>query len=246
MQPEAATAEAVATPPPASPPSAPWNAPFPPEATPDDILNCFRLLLGRRPNREEWPGHVLRAGEPLDRVVASYVGSLEFFRRGFTTAGAAEAGVELARLPGFEIYVAAADAAVGRFVRDDNYERDVTAVFRRLLRPGMGVLDLGANIGYFALLSAAVVGPEGLVVAVEPNPDNVRLLEASRRRNGFEQRLRVVQAAGAREPGTLVLHRDFSNGTTSEAPDDPAVLLGSETVGCVRAETLVPRRRRID
>ncbi|MBE7213306.1 MAG: FkbM family methyltransferase, partial [Gluconacetobacter diazotrophicus] len=39
---------------------------------------------------------------------------------------------------------------------------------------------------------------------------------------------------------------DFSNGTTSEAPDDPAVLLGSETVGCVRAETLVPRRRRID
>ena len=56
----------------------PWDAPFDPVATVDDIRACFRLLLGRNPNPEEWRGHSSRAGEPLDGVVASYAGSLEF------------------------------------------------------------------------------------------------------------------------------------------------------------------------
>ena len=222
----------------------PWSGDFSPTANASDIYHCFRLLLGRLPNREEWPGHTMRVGEPLDQVVSSYVGSLEFSRRGLNRSDAL-GGVELAELSRFRIYTQADDAAVGRYVREDNYEADVTEVFRRLLRPGDHVLDLGANIGYFTMLSAALVGPSGSVVAVEPNPSNARLVEASRRANGFAQ-VTVVQVAAGPAPGLLVLHRAHSNGTTSAAPDDQAALLEAETVGCVRAETLVPQGRRID
>jgi FkbM family methyltransferase len=225
------------------PGSSPWEGPFPSRATATDIFFCFRLLLGRRPNREEWPGHTERVGEPLDRVVASYVNALEFANRALVDSRALGA-VSLSKLPDFQIYTAADDAAVGYHVRADHYEPDVTMVFRRMLRPGMHVLDLGANIGYFTMLSASLVGSSGSVLAVEPNGDNARMVEASRRANGFGQ-VRVVQVAAGTEPGLLVLHRAHSNGTTSAPPDEAARLLDAETVGCVRAETLVPRGRRI-
>ena len=223
--------------------AAPWAGSFSPVATADDILACFRLLLGRLPHREEWRGHAMRVGEPLETVVGSYVNSLEFSRRGLGDPGALGL-VELARLPAFSIYTETDDAAVGRFVRSDNYEADVTAVFRRFVQPGWHVLDLGANIGYFTMLSAALVGPSGSVMAIEPNPNNARLIEASRRVNGFSQ-VRVVQVAAGREAGLLVLHRAHSNGTTSAAPDDTAGLIASETVACVRVDGIVPRGRRI-
>ncbi len=221
----------------------PWNGPPPDRADAADILGCFRLILGRLPNREEWRGHAMRVGEPLGGVVASYVNSLEFSRRGLlepSTLGR----VELAQLPGFSIYTQADDAAVGRYVRENDYESDVTALFRSRLRPGDHVLDLGANIGYFSMLSASLVGPTGTVIAVEPNPANARLVEASRRANGFNT-VTIVQVAAGLSPGLLVLNRSHSNGTTSAVPDALATLLDAETVGCVRADTLVPPNRRI-
>jgi FkbM family methyltransferase len=231
--------------PPAAPaPPAPWETAYDPAATEADILACFRLILGRNPNREEWHGHATRRGEDLGRVVASYLNSLEFARRGLLDQdhlGAAE----LTDLGDFRIYTAAGDAAVGRDVRVNLYEPDVTAVFRRLLRPGMGVLDLGANIGYFTMLAASLVGPQGWVVAVEPNPANVKLLEASRRANGFAH-VTACQVAAGREPGLLVLNTSHSNGTTSGLPDDVNAVLGAQIVPCVRADSLVPPGRRVD
>ncbi len=222
----------------------PRDRPFDPSASESDILACFRLLLGRNPNREEWRGHTMRVGEDLAGVVGSYVNSLEFHRRGLLERKP-RGGVGLAELPGFRIFTAEEDAAVGRYVRQDNYEREVTAVFRKALAPGMGVLDIGANIGYFSLLAASLVGPSGYVLAVEPNPRNVRLLEASRRANGFEH---VVISQTAAGPGTglLVLHTSHSNGTTSALPASADDLLGAETVACIRPDNLLEPDRRID
>ena len=222
----------------------PWERRYDGIATADDILACFRLLLGRSPNAEEWRGHVSRAGERLDSVVGSYLNSLEFSRRGLLEQSHMD-DMALAELPGFRIYAAADDAAVGRHVRADNYERDVTAVFRRLLRPGMGVLDIGANIGYFAMLSASLVGSSGHVLAIEPNPRNARMLEASRRANGFDQ-LTLSQTAAGPRTGLLVLHRSHSNGTTSALPGELADMLGAETVPCLRPDALVAAGQRID
>lgn len=50
------------------------------------------------------------------------------------------------------------------------WEPNETALVRALLRPGDGFLDVGANIGWFTLTAAQVVGPEGRVIAVEATP----------------------------------------------------------------------------
>ena len=222
----------------------PWRRPFPPAATHADIYHCFRLLLGRNPHREEWPGHAGMAGSPLPAVVGSYLNSLEFSRRGLLLP-VAPAQVGLATYPGFTIHADADDPAVGRHVLAGRYEPEVAAAFRGLLRPGMGVIDIGANIGIFALLAASLVGREGFVLAFEPNPRNARLLEASRRRNGFAA-LHLVQAAAAPETGLLALHRSHSTGTATPPAEALEALLASETVAGLAPDLLVPAGRRID
>src|SRR5262245_48280046 len=49
------------------------------------------------------------------------------------------------------------------------YEPGVTDAIVTALRPGDVFVDVGANIGYFTVLAAAVVGDRGRVIAFEPH-----------------------------------------------------------------------------
>ena len=82
---------------------------------------------------------------------------------------------------GVELLCDAADAAVTPGLRSGDYEPHLTAVFERHCRPGMTVVDVGANLGYYSLLASRLVGPSGKVVALEPNSENCRLLLSSLR-----------------------------------------------------------------
>jgi len=53
------------------------------------------------------------------------------------------------------------------------------------LSAGMTVYDIGANIGFFSLLAARLVGNEGRVVAFEADPDAAARLREHAARNGF-------------------------------------------------------------
>ena len=48
-----------------------------------------------------------------------------------------------------------------------------------VLRPGMTVVDAGANVGYYTSLFAAAVGSRGGVHAFEPEPENFLILRAN-------------------------------------------------------------------
>lgn len=61
----------------------------------------------------------------------------------------------------------------------ERIEPELIALVRRLVRPGMQVWDVGANMGAFALPAAHRVGPRGRVLAVEPDPFNQLLLHRS-------------------------------------------------------------------
>jgi FkbM family methyltransferase len=78
-----------------------------------------------------------------------------------------------------------ADGAVAPGLRSGSYEPHLTAVFERFCKPGMTVVDVGANLGYFTLLASRLVGPAGRVIAVEPNSDNCRLLLSSLQDQGL-------------------------------------------------------------
>ncbi|MGE0269151.1 MAG: FkbM family methyltransferase [Candidatus Omnitrophota bacterium] len=56
----------------------------------------------------------------------------------------------------------------------EDYE---TTLMKEHIKPGMKVLDIGANIGYHTLQISKWVGKEGHVTAFEPDPENYRLLQ---------------------------------------------------------------------
>jgi FkbM family methyltransferase len=90
------------------------------------------------------------------------------------------------------------------------YEPVETEIVARRLKPGMTVIDVGANIGHYAMVAAAAVGPEGRIVAFEPEPENFAALAANLALNGFAHARPERLALGAR-PGELTLYRDAAN-----------------------------------
>jgi FkbM family methyltransferase len=59
-------------------------------------------------------------------------------------------------------------------------------MLERVLKPGMSVLDIGANIGYYALMELEMIRPGGRLVAVEPSPSNGALLKRNLALNGHD------------------------------------------------------------
>lgn len=57
------------------------------------------------------------------------------------------------------------------------HEPLTTKLISKLLRKGMVCLDIGSNIGYYALLEHKIVGNEGKVIAIEPSPANYNTLK---------------------------------------------------------------------
>ncbi|HYU60301.1 MAG TPA: FkbM family methyltransferase [Solirubrobacterales bacterium] len=84
--------------------------------------------------------------------------------------------------------------------RDRVWEPNEGALFREIVSPGMTVLDVGAHCGYFTLMLAGLVGGEGEVVAIEPEPGNHALLRANLEQAGAGN-VRVVNAAAWRSSG---------------------------------------------
>jgi FkbM family methyltransferase len=84
------------------------------------------------------------------------------------------------------------------------HERGTTALFRKIVREGDVVVDLGANIGYFTMLAARLVGKDGRVYAFEPEPRNYDLLLRNIELNGY-QNVTAIQKAVADRPGSVKL-----------------------------------------
>jgi len=99
------------------------------------------------------------------------------------------------RVRGLEMYSNTPDRLLASFFWKtailESYE---TQLLPHLVKPGMRVADVGANIGYYTLLMARQVGPTGEVLAFEPEPNNYRLLVKNAARNNFESITTVSKA----------------------------------------------------
>lgn len=90
------------------------------------------------------------------------------------------------------------------------WEPDERALLLSLLRPGMNVLDIGANVGYHSLVCARAVAPSGRVVAIEPDLENCALLAANLWDAGSTN-VELVRAAAGQATGTTPLTLDEDN-----------------------------------
>lgn len=83
-------------------------------------------------------------------------------------------------------------------------EPEFVALLAEHVEPGDTVFDLGANVGYFTLICAALVGPSGRVVAFEPSPMTAEALRRNIDLNALNQ-VEVVEAAMSDREGTADL-----------------------------------------
>ena len=101
------------------------------------------------------------------------------------------------------------------------YEPVNTFLFKQILRPGGTAVDVGANIGYFTLLAASLVGESGRVIAAEAHPRNFEILAAAVERNGLKQ-VRPVNLGLSDENGSgqiiMADQKEYANRTASMVP----------------------------
>ncbi len=96
-------------------------------------------------------------------------------------------------------------------LRDGNPENHESALIERILRPGMTVIDVGANHGMFSLEAAHLIGPGGVVHAFEPTPGTRQLLQNNLAVNGLST-VKVFASALGEMPGAarLRVHKEMS------------------------------------
>jgi protein O-GlcNAc transferase len=76
---------------------------------------------------------------------------------------------------------------------------------RQILRPGMNVIDVGANVGVYTFLFARCVSKSGKVYAIEPTPGCLECLRATTTQNKLNNSVQVIEAAVGEEPGEVYL-----------------------------------------
>lgn len=151
-------------------------------------------------------------------------------------------------------WVDPSDQSLGKRLLDTGvYEPGWTAWAKTRLTPGMRILDVGGNIGYYSVLFAQGVGATGHVMAFEPDARNRQLLERNLVANAVRDFVTVVPAAVSEGVGSVILHRDpqyfgvhslaASNcisGDASEATEVPTVSLDSavNTAGWERVDLI--------
>jgi FkbM family methyltransferase len=156
-------------------------------ASEKDIYYCYRLILDREPDADGWITYTsaIKSGMSVQNMVASFLSSVEFRNRQITQE-ASRSTTQIVDLGSFKILVPSDDSSVARsIIEAHQYEPHVTAAIRRVLKPGMVFVDVGANIGYLSLIAAREVGSGGKVISFEPGQYFCKLLYLSAKLNGF-------------------------------------------------------------
>jgi len=93
-----------------------------------------------------------------------------------------------------------------------DYDASVVRFLRTRVKPGAVCIDVGANVGVYVLQFAHWSGPEGRVIAFEPNPGARSVLEKHIQFNGLNGQAMVVPAAVGEAAGEAVLYAAGADG----------------------------------
>ena len=99
---------------------------------------------------------------------------------------------------------------------------DERQLLSRLISPGMQILDVGGNIGLYALWMAKCAGDDGRVFTFEPVPLLFDALVESRRRNGSTQVECLNFALGPADGTAVIYERAFNSGDGRMSASDQA------------------------
>lgn len=132
----------------------------------------------------------------------------------------------------YKFYADPSDRSISPHLMMQGYwEPRTTEVIIDLMQHGMTAIDVGANLGYFTIIMAAMGGTHGRVLSFEPNPGTAKRLRETLMLNGFQTRVdfyEEVLGATDGEEVNLLLSVNHPGGTqvTSLAPNGPNFIKG--------------------
>ena len=112
-----------------------------------------------------------------------------------------------------------AEIVTRSLVEEGVWDSTLTGLMESVLQPGMTFVDAGANIGYFSVLGSRLVGPQGRVYSVEPDPLNLTILRANLERHECSN-VTVLPLAAWSERAELDFHRPAEDGATARVGQD--------------------------
>src|SRR5437879_1311671 len=145
---------------------------------------------------------------PFDPLIATFARGLDYLSPRFLPPPTTVTSVQVGN--GWRLTLPARMPSARRLLAGA-YEPEVSALISGTLRLGMTFIDAGANVGYYTLLAANLVGTHGRVYAFEPDEDAFRYLETNVRSNGIHQVV-TLRKALADEPGSRTFTRSALEG----------------------------------
>jgi len=104
-------------------------------------------------------------------------------------------GIVLTDVQGSKMYVNTNETGVvPRLLTSGVMEKYETGLFKKMIKENMRVVDIGANIGYYTLIAARLVGKKGVVYAFEPVPSNYKLLCKNIKENNYTNIIPISKA----------------------------------------------------
>lgn len=210
------------------------------QLTTDHVRWAYRLLLDREPEDEEWVREIASRVHGTQELRRNFFSTPEFHLKNPQAGPVCRRRTvvisELAN--GLRFYLDLADPAVSLNILNGTYEASELAWTRRFLERGDNAIDLGANLGLYAIHMAEWCGEDSTIYAFEPLSSNLELLRKTVIENDFAERVSVVAAATgehAKQASMLYLEVGPSSGGSHlvEAGSSPPPGHGLETVPVV-------------
>jgi FkbM family methyltransferase len=106
---------------------------------------------------------------------------------------------------------------------------DVVSFVFSVLQEGDVVIDVGAHGGLYTLLSGKIVGSEGKIISIEPNPDNLKFLRQNVKLNQLNN-TNVISKAASDEKLKIKLHYETKKTALTSAVTDASKTVEVETM----------------
>ncbi len=125
------------------------------------------------------------------------------------------------------------------------WETNVERVLMDYCRPGMTVLDIGAHFGYYTVKLGTRIGPTGVMMSFEPNPEVNAVCAENIKINGLSSFVHLNKIALGDAPAYATLTRSHSNMASANLLGEQAADY-SVTVEVHRLDDVVPPALLID
>ncbi len=119
-------------------------------------------------------------------------------------------------------------------------------LFKRVVKAGMTVLDIGAFLGEYTLLAARQVGPTGRVYSFEPEPLNFSFLQRNIDRNALNTIVSALPYAVTEKSGTKTFFLEPEEGSGSSLFFQRQREATKIPVECVALDTFLDKSLVVD